>query len=79
MSGWRIGYLCDPAKNETCRKHGCCREHYTITDGMVRPEGRNACFLTSKRECAKTDGNGRVMRVIVHRTYAGFDYEIVND
>ena len=45
-----VMYYCDPEKNTECRKTACAH-CLTITEGGV-------CFITMKRECARTDANG---------------------
>lgn len=43
-------YYCDPEKNKECRKRSCAH-CLTITEG-------GTCFITFKREFARTDANG---------------------
>ena len=43
-------YYCDPEKNTECRKRHCAH-CLTILEGGV-------CFITMRREFARTDANG---------------------
>lgn len=63
-------YLCDPEKNEACRKGSC---HWLRVTPM--PNGRG-CMITSSPEYAVTDADGKPVRVNILRTAHGFELEI---
>lgn len=59
MEDGAVLYYCDPEKNVKCRKYGCAH-CLTITEGGV-------CFVTMKRECARTDANGNPVIYVLEK------------
>ena len=73
MTDGKNWYLCDPAKNEACRKRSC---HWLRVTPMPRGHG---CMITTCREFARTDEDGQPVRVNILRTVNGFELEIAKD
>ena len=58
-----IWYLCDPGKNEQCRKRSCYQH-------------KGPCMLTKDRNAAICTKSGKAVIVIVRRTSKGFVKEV---
>lgn len=66
-------YLCDPEKNRECRKTLCAGG---------RGVTENGCFITSRKEYAETNAEGKAIRVHVSRKprkAIGWEYRTETD
>jgi len=63
MSRKEIWYLCDPVKNDGCRKTSCYQR-------------KGPCMLTKNRDAAICTKSGKAVMVIVRKTCNGFVKEV---